>query len=319
MTDFGSVSVVIPVKNGGNRLLEVLSAVASQKGVGAEEILLIDSGSTDGALENAIREFSPSVVRISPREFGHGKTRNLAISNTRTDLVALLTQDAVPHDDYWLHHLTNPFCDPLVAGSFGPHTAHHEHSVVTKLELEGFFSELGEFGDTVSLLNCWPRYTADLAFRQRSHFFSDNNACLRRSVWERYPYPDINFAEDQSWARTVLEAGYTKCFAPSALVRHSHEFIGKDLFQRSFDEAIAMRDIFGYKSTSGLISGLLAATKKGVAEAHIALREGESGNKTTRVAKRVTQHLGRYLGQSSLAPKLQPKLSRELRIIEGKS
>jgi rhamnosyltransferase len=319
MKQIDSVSVVIPVKNGGSRLQEVLASIESQKGVRAAEVLLIDSGSTDGALELAIRKFSPSIVRILPHEFGHGKTRNLAISNTSTDLVALLTQDAVPNDDYWLHHLTNPFVDPMVAGTFGPHTAHPEHSVVTRLELETFFSGLGEFGETVSIVNSWPRYTSDLTFRQRSHFFSDNNACLRRSVWEKYPYPDINFAEDQSWARTVLEAGYTKCFAPSALVRHSHEFVGKDLFQRSFDEAIAMRDIFGYKSTSGLISGLVAATKTGVVDSHVSQREGEGGNKTFHISKRVTQHLGRYLGQSVLATKLHPKLSRELRIIGGKS
>ena len=33
---------------------------------------------------------------------------------------------------------------------------------------------------------------------------------MRRDIWEIYPYDDVNFAEDQIWARKMIELGYKK-------------------------------------------------------------------------------------------------------------
>ena len=54
------------------------------------------------------------------------------------------------------------------------------------------------------------RYDRDEPYRQRLHFFSDNNALVRRSVWEQIPYPDVDFAEDQIWAQQIIEAGWKR-------------------------------------------------------------------------------------------------------------
>ena len=45
-------------------------------------------------------------MSIAPEAFNHGTTRNLAIAETRGDLVVLLVQDAVPADSQWLATLT---------------------------------------------------------------------------------------------------------------------------------------------------------------------------------------------------------------------
>ena len=44
------VSIVIPTKNGGDRLKEVLEAVFSQKTEYKYEVICVDSGSTDNTL-----------------------------------------------------------------------------------------------------------------------------------------------------------------------------------------------------------------------------------------------------------------------------
>src|SRR5436190_5672624 len=87
------VCVVIPVKNGGARLEECLAAVFHQRFPHPFEVLCVDSGSTDGSLD-IIRATRARLLEIPPAEFGHGKTRNFAISKTQAPIVALLTQDA---------------------------------------------------------------------------------------------------------------------------------------------------------------------------------------------------------------------------------
>src|SRR5690349_7580189 len=77
-------SVVIPTKNPGPIFRQVLAAVCSQETPFDYDVLVVDSGSTDGSVE-FVREFADPRVRlmqIKPTEFGHGKTRNLAIANT---------------------------------------------------------------------------------------------------------------------------------------------------------------------------------------------------------------------------------------------
>ena len=61
------VSLVIPTLNGGARFLEVLDALASQDLEGGFEMLVIDSGSSDGTPERAAVA-GARVMRIKPAE-----------------------------------------------------------------------------------------------------------------------------------------------------------------------------------------------------------------------------------------------------------
>jgi len=82
--------------------------------------------------------------------------------------------------------------------------------------------------------------------RARLHYFSNVNSCIRRSAWERIPFPEIDFGEDQAWAFAVQEAGMATGYAADALVRHSHDYGAVALFGRRYDEARFMRRQFGY-------------------------------------------------------------------------
>ena len=97
---------------------------------------------------------------------------------------------------------------PRIAGVFGRHCAYPEASPYTKRDLDGHFGNFA--GQPVVWLDDKARYDRDEPYRQRLHFFSDNNALVRRSVWEQIPYPDVDFAEDQIWAQQIIEAGWKR-------------------------------------------------------------------------------------------------------------
>jgi hypothetical protein len=65
-----TVSVVVPVKDAGAELTDLIVRMKRQKGFRAVEIVIVDSGSTDGSAETA-EALGATVVRIAPEEFSH--------------------------------------------------------------------------------------------------------------------------------------------------------------------------------------------------------------------------------------------------------
>jgi rhamnosyltransferase len=93
-------------------------------------------------------------------------------------------------------------------------------------------------------------------------FFTDANGAVRRSAWERVPFPPVVYAEDHALAIAMLRAGFAKAFVPRAAVVHSHEYSLRDWLRRSFDESRAVADLYGVPeigSARRLISGVRGA------------------------------------------------------------
>lgn len=239
-------SVLIPVKNGGPLLGVVLDAVLGQEAPWPFEVIVVDSGSSDGSVACA-KQRGVRVEVIPASDFGHGRTRNLLASMAQGQFLVFITQDARPAHPQWLRNLVEGCdVDPRIAGAFGPHRAHPEARLVTHRELDQHFAG---FGDKLSVvqLEDRARFASDPGYRQWLHFFSSNNSCIRRSVWEQLPLPDVAFAEDQTWALRAIEAGHSKAFVPGAAVYHSHDFGIWETLQRNFDEARSFNLYFGYR------------------------------------------------------------------------
>jgi len=260
------VSVVIPVWNGGALLHRCVDQVLSQELEDPFELVVIDSESSDGSRE-WLRERARSdprmtVHEISASEFGHGKTRNLGVSLSGGSWIAFLTQDAVPVDRQWLRALSQAAeAHPRTAAVFGRHRAWPEHGVLMERGMDALFEGFGST-ETVFELEDRQRYENDVAYRQRLHFYSDNNSMLKRSVWEDIPYPDVAFGEDQLWAKAVMEAGYAKVYAPAAVVYHSHRYPFRQAFRRAREEALVYFRHFGYRLGNALRPSLREAWRK---------------------------------------------------------
>lgn len=242
-----SASIVILTKNPGEIFKRVINAACTQAVNFPYEVLIIDSGSTDGTIEY-IKSLSYSHLKlhvIPSSEFGHGRTRNLGVRLTSGRYVAFLTHDATPESSSWLQNLVSVAEErDDIAGVFGRHVAYDDADPFTRRELELHFSGFNDH--RIVWMKDRERYDRDIGYRQFLHFFSDNNALIRRSVWEKIPYPDVDFAEDQAWAKSIIEHGFAKGYANDAVVIHSHVYSLIERLQRSFDESYAFLRLFGY-------------------------------------------------------------------------
>jgi glycosyltransferase involved in cell wall biosynthesis len=241
MTDSSvpSVSVIVPVKDGARYLAEVLDAVARQRYDGEVEMLVIDSGSRDGSLEIA-RVAGARVIEIDPAEFGHGKTRNLGAREARGECLVFLTQDATPADDGWLSALVAPLdAERRIGLSFGPHLPRRDTSPMLARELEEFFRSFASTGKTRIDESVDPTEPA-------SGFFSNVNSCVLRTCWEEIGFREIDYSEDQAFARDALARGWKKAYVPYAAVLHAHDYPFKQFMQRYFDEYRGLRESAGH-------------------------------------------------------------------------
>jgi glycosyltransferase involved in cell wall biosynthesis len=243
------VSVVLPVRDGGALLEQTLSAVSAQQlqQPSSVELIVCDSGSRDGSVALA-RRHGAEVIEIAPEQFSHGGTRNLLMEGSQGDHVAFVTQDATPSDSRWLQRLLNGFSLADDVGlAYGPYRPRPDASPMVARELTQWFRSISPTGSPrIDRLDASQR---DLPAREllgAPGFFTDANGCIARAAWEQVPFRDVAYAEDQALAIDMLRAGFAKVYVPDAAVIHSHEYSGWEWLRRSFDEARALREIYGW-------------------------------------------------------------------------
>jgi rhamnosyltransferase len=239
-------------------LKRTVNSCLEQKAAWSFEIVIIDSGSTDGSIEwlSQLSEQHENLVvkQIPKSEFGHGKTRNLGAAVASGENLAFITQDAMPANRHWLQTLVEDLLsDNDSAGVFGRHIAYKSSGYLIRTMLDEHFAGFGKERTSFKMEN-EEEYKNNVSLRQFLHFYSDNNSCMRRSVWEKIPYPDVPFAEDQLWAKAIIEAGYSKVYSPNAVVYHSHNFSIIENFKRSREESYYFYKLFGYKLTENINS-----------------------------------------------------------------
>ena len=97
------VSVVIVNWNGKKFLAECLDGLRKQT-YEDHSIVLVDNASDDGSLEFVNKNYPEIKIIALPENFGFAVANNVAIDSIKTENVALLNNDAIPHPA-WLENL----------------------------------------------------------------------------------------------------------------------------------------------------------------------------------------------------------------------
>jgi rhamnosyltransferase len=311
------VTVAIPVRDGGPLLADVLTAVRSQELDRPVQLLVADSGSSDGSRKLAAAK-GAELVDVAPDEFSHGGTRNLLVRRAAGTHVAFLTQDSVPADPHWLRRLLEGFAlADDVALCFGPYRPRPEASPMVRRELDELFASFAPDGEPKVDRAGAPLEGKGLG---RAAFFSDVNGCLKRAAWERVPFRDVPYAEDQLLARDMLAAGYAKTYHPGAAVVHSHDYKPSELLRRSFDEWRALGEVQGLVAPAGPKRTALIVQRELRDDLELMRAEGASGAALARGAfASARHHAARSAGAAlgSRASKLPAALRRRLSL-EGR-
>ena len=140
--------------------------------------------------------------------------------------------------------MVKAFEDNSIAGVFGRHIAHVNHPKLIQRDLDLHFERMNEL--PIRKIIDWNEYENNISLRQKLHFFSNNNSGLRRSVWKEIPFPNVDFGEDQTWAKKAIEDGYSLAYEKESIVYHSHHFKFKELNKRNAIELDYFENEFKY-------------------------------------------------------------------------
>lgn len=224
----GSISVLMPTWQGIEFLDRVVVALRAQRCPVPWDVLVIDSGSTDGTVER-LREHASGfpvplrVASIPSFEFDHGDTRNLLAARSDGELLVYLTQDAIPSRSDWLERLLANFDDPKVGAVTCGNVPRDDALPSTRVlyrDDPGYSRER-----RVVRMPERDEYDAMPPMERRMLYaFQNVAAAVRRDLWERSPFPRTMMGEDVLMARGLLEAGFDLVLDPQASVDHSHDY-----------------------------------------------------------------------------------------------
>ncbi|HEY4904198.1 MAG TPA: glycosyltransferase [Candidatus Sulfotelmatobacter sp.] len=225
------ISVLIPAKNEALNIRTCLDAVFSQSSACRFEVVLVDSGSTDGTPE-IVSGYPVRLYRIAPEEFHHARTRNYLASLSLGKHLVYLNADAFPASSTWLTSLISNFSDSTVGAVYGRHLPKPDCSLERQMVLSTMYPDLRVVKE--------PNRKAELGYRY--YHFSTVNAAIRKSVWESHPFPEqLKIYEDVGIAKAILDAGWKIVYDPTATVHHSDNHTSANLFKRYFDIGVVWR------------------------------------------------------------------------------
>ncbi len=291
------ISVVIPVWNGGEKLVRLLAAIRAQRGVGEVEILVADSQSSDGSQEASLGA-GARVFQVKRARFHHGQVRNAAIALCRASRISLFSQDAIPKENHYLATLQSflssrqdsggvyarqvpgPGCDPFTEATLGSWTPQGRSR---------WTSAIGE--------KEW-QALSPMERVERSRF--DNVASMvRRDVWTSLPFPEEPFGEDIAWGSEALRRGRAIGYCSEAVVEHHHPPRVVALFRRNREAHRLLARRFGLVTVPTLAQATLAFLAGLPGSGRTALRAHRDSPRRASLllARRMSWEAGSLLGQ----------------------
>ncbi len=234
-----SLSVVIRNRNEASDLRHVLAALAKQDY--PHEVIVVDNNSIDESRQIA-SDHGARLVSIS--NFTYGRALNKGIASANGEYIVLLSAHSLPVGPYFLRLAVAPMADPQIAAVRCLHSA-----------------KSGELGNW---LNPKRLTIAD-------DYYSDgplaSGCAIRRSVWEKIPFPEeVAAAEDKFWAYQVLNAGYVIYSPAPAVYYYLKRLSPADEVRKSAKEHQAVFERYklrgGWARTHGSPSGSLRSVVK---------------------------------------------------------
>ncbi len=197
-----AVSVVIPARNEGRRIVHCLEALDKQSiDRGRYEVIVVDDGSEDDTADVAARH-GARVVR-QPRQ-GAAAARNHGIEEARGEVVLFTDADCIP-DEHWACRLSGPLIQPMVQGTVGRILSLQSHWVAAwiQVELDERYSRMGK--------------------RERIDFLNTGNCGFKRALLRKEHFDEsFLWAEDLELSFRLAQGGNRMIFVEDALVEHKH-------------------------------------------------------------------------------------------------
>lgn len=218
-----AVSVVMRSFNEAWAIGDTMKQLFAQDFDGEIELIVIDSGSSDGSIELIEKTGRAKLIQIPLGTYVPGVVLNQGAREAKHDWIVYLNADATPVGRDWLVNLLKPCVDnPKFGAAFSRQIPRPDCDAVFAHDYDRCFGPERESKN-------W------------DHFFSMVSSVTHRSVLDHTPIrEDLQYAEDDEWTRRLIANGYEIPYAIDSVVMHSHNYTLRQSYKRSFGDAKAM-------------------------------------------------------------------------------
>lgn len=220
------VSIIIRTLNEATHLGALLESVSRQKMQNnlQWEVVLVDSGSTDGTLEIAAKH-SCRILHITREEFSFGRSLNKGCEAAFGDILVMISGHCVPTDMYWLQQLCQPIIDGAAEYAYGRQIGGPD----------SYYSECRIFAKY---------FPAKSEIPQEGFYCNNANSAISKSTWQRYRFDEeLTGLEDMALSKRLVSEGGKVAYVAEACVHHYHNETWRNVERRFSREAIALQHI----------------------------------------------------------------------------
>lgn len=218
-------SIVIRTLNEAKHLNELLVSIANQRVDGGNpEVIVVDSGSTDGTLAIAERHRC-RLLHIERSQFSFGRSLNIGCEAAEGDALVMVSGHCIPTGPQWLQHLCRPLAEGVAQYSYG--------------------RQIGGTQSHYSEHRIFAKYFPETSVVPQAGFFCNNaNAALSRAAWDLHRFDEeLTGLEDMELAQRLVAAGGRVAYVADACVFHHHQESWQQVKRRFEREAIALQAI----------------------------------------------------------------------------
>lgn len=174
------------------------------------------------------------VKHISKKEFDHGRTRNRGVKYSDADYFIMMTDDAVPVDEYLVENLLKPLCNGEAAVSYARQLAAEDSGIVEKYTRSFNYPEQSRIKTRADLdqLGIKTFFCSNVCAAYQRQIFDELGGFIKHTI----------FNEDMIYAAKAVEAGYGIAYVAEARVYHSHSYTNMEQLHRNFDLGVSQAD-----------------------------------------------------------------------------
>lgn len=274
--DSPRASIIIRCYNEADHIGKLLHGISEQS-FQDYEIVLVDSGSTDGTIEIAESHDVDKIEYIDPENFSFGRALNYGCKAADGEFCVLASAHVYPKRDDWLKRMLEKF-DEDVALVYGKQRG----------------NDVTTFSENQIFKQWFPEHDIE---RQDHPFCNNANAAIRSELWEEYPYDEqLTGLEDVDWAKRVQKEGNDVRYASDAEIVHVHDETARQVFNRYRREAFAHKQILPNQSFS-LFDFVRLSVKNILSDYRTAIGENKLLGNVAEIPKfRLLQFWGTYRG-----------------------
>lgn len=233
-----TVDVIIPVYKPDRGLVALVEKLEAQT-VPVNRIIIMNTEQKylDRLLYGTTleRTYHNIIVKhLSKREFDHGHTRNRGVKLSGADVFIMMTQDAVPVDEYLVERLLAGLQDERVAVAYARQLPGRDSSEIERYTRQFNYPEQSRI-----------KTKADLPELGIKTFFCSNVcAAYKREIFDALGgfVNRVIFNEDMLYAAKAVNADYGIAYVAGAQVYHSHNYTCRQQFHRNFDLGVSQAD-----------------------------------------------------------------------------